>query len=119
MVMGRLGTNWHDDLNDDQQHQARKLRANEITDMFEELEPSLEEAKAAFNVFDGNDDGFIDAKELRTVLSRLWCCHSHASEANCKEMITSYDENGDGLVDFNEFLKLLGNSFDKQTVKPL
>ncbi|CAN0896008.1 Probable calcium-binding protein CML45 [Linum grandiflorum] len=105
-VLGILGTNWHGE----EKLQERTVTADDITSMFEEQEPSVVEAKEAFDVFDENGDGFIDARELRRLLSRLGF-HQASSEANCTEMIRAYDQNGDGLVDFHEFMKLLGNSF--------
>ena len=45
-----------------------KYGSKELSKLFEEQEPSLEEVKQAFDVFDENKDGFIDAKELQRVL---------------------------------------------------
>lgn len=80
-----------------------------IDGLFEEAEPSLEEVKAAFALFDKNEDGFIDASELRNVLCGLSL--AEASEAECTNMITSFDDDKDGRIDFCEFLKLLDRSF--------
>ncbi|KAL8142336.1 hypothetical protein V2J09_015368 [Rumex salicifolius] len=44
---------------------------DEIEGLFAEEEPSLGEIKQAFDVFDRNGDGFIDAFELNGVLSSL------------------------------------------------
>lgn len=80
-----------------------------IDGLFEEGEPSLEEVKAAFALFDKNEDGFIDASELRNVLCGLSL--AEASEAECTNMITSFDDDKDGRIDFCEFVKLLDRSF--------
>ncbi|CAN1152006.1 Probable calcium-binding protein CML45 [Linum perenne] len=104
IVLGRLGTSWNG-------HKQLRVRADDITAMFEEQEPSVVEAKEAFDVFDENGDGFIDAGELRRVLFCRLGCSQASSENNCKEMIRAFDENGDGLVDFHEFLKLVNTSF--------
>jgi calmodulin len=77
----------------------------ELIGIFEEKEPSLEEVKEAFDVFDENRDGFIDATELHRVVCILMS--SSMELENCKRMITTFDENGDGKIDFNEFLKLM------------
>ncbi|PQQ10217.1 putative calcium-binding protein CML45 [Prunus yedoensis var. nudiflora] len=85
-----------------------RVGSKEIADLFEE-EPSLEEVKEAFHVFDENKDGFIDAGEIYKVLCALGFVG--ASEVECKRMIRAFDRNGDGQIDFNEFVQLMENSF--------
>ncbi|GAU41694.1 hypothetical protein TSUD_94150 [Trifolium subterraneum] len=75
----------------------------EITNMFENG-VSLEEVKEAFNVFDENKDGFIEAAELKRVL----CCLGLKRDfMECKKMINVVDQNGDELIDHYEFIKLI------------
>ncbi|GMJ05765.1 hypothetical protein HRI_004245700 [Hibiscus trionum] len=81
-----------------------------IDRLFEEEEPSLMEVKEAFDVFDENKDGFIDAKELRKSLFSLGFM-KEASEVDCDRMIKGFDYNLDGRIDFNEFVKVLETSF--------
>lgn len=88
-----------------------KLRFDELSSMFEEKEPSLEEVKQAFAVFDENSDGFIDAVELMRVLSKLGFKDGVINLDECERMIASYDENKDGRIDFNEFIKFMESSF--------
>jgi calmodulin len=79
----------------------------EITNMFENG-VSLEEVKDAFNVFDENKDGFIEAAELKRVL----CCLGLKREfVECQKMINAVDQNGDELIDHYEFVKLMEKSF--------
>ncbi|KAM5570785.1 putative calcium-binding protein CML46 [Rosa sericea] len=82
--------------------------SKEMADLLEE-EPSLEEVKEAFHLFDENNDGFIDAGEIKKVLHVLGFVQ--ASESECKRMIKSFDHNGDGRIDFEEFVKLMEDSF--------
>lgn len=84
--------------------------SNELSGLFDEKEPSLEEVKEAFDVFDENRDGFIDAGELQTVLCILGLKEGKQLE-NCKKMIRTFDENRDGRIDFNEFVKFMENGF--------
>ncbi|OMO53596.1 Calcium-binding EF-hand [Corchorus olitorius] len=86
-------------------------RENEdkIGGLFEEDEPSLEEVKEAFDVFDENKDGFIDTNELRNVLFSLR--FMEASEEDCKRMIKGFDYNLDGRIDLGEFIKVMEKSF--------
>lgn len=87
-----------------------RLDPDEISKLFEEKEPSLDEVKGAFDVFDENSDGFIDSKELQRVLGVLGFKEAGEVE-NCRRMIGLFDENGDGRIDFGEFVKIMENSF--------
>ncbi|WOL09404.1 putative calcium-binding protein CML30 [Canna indica] len=78
----------------------------EVLRLFEEKEPSLEEVKAAFCVFDENSDGFVDAVELQRVLLKLGFSEGRELDA-CRRMITIYDEDHDGRIGFTEFVKLM------------
>ncbi|RRT36845.1 hypothetical protein B296_00053779 [Ensete ventricosum] len=82
------------------------MSSDEISGLFEENEPSLEEVKAAFCFFDANNDGFIDAVELQTALLKLGITDGLELGA-CRTMIAAYDENYDGKIGFNEFIKLM------------
>ncbi|KAG6524158.1 hypothetical protein ZIOFF_014049 [Zingiber officinale] len=75
----------------------------QLCGLFEEKEPSLEEVKEAFLVFDENGDGFIDAAELQSVLRRLGFAEGAELE-ECREMIRVYDANEDGKIGFSEFV---------------
>ncbi|KDP31264.1 hypothetical protein JCGZ_11640 [Jatropha curcas] len=106
MVMKQIGTCYDPDgdkLKD-------RLGSNDITTLFEEEEPSFQEIREAFSMFDENNDGFIDSKELRKVVCTL--CSVEATEEECRRMIRAYDDNGDGVIDFTEFVKLVAKSFD-------
>ncbi|KAK9278798.1 hypothetical protein L1049_028377 [Liquidambar formosana] len=85
-----------------------RLGSNEVANLFEEEEPSLEEVKEAFEIFDENSDGFIDAKELKKVICTLG--FMVVSDVECERMIRVFDDNGDGKIDFNEFVRLVENS---------
>lgn len=85
------------------------FHAHDFNRLFDE-EPSLEEVKEVFSVFDRNGDGFIDAEELQTVLSKLGFPEGSTVE-NCRGMISVYDDNKDGKIDFPEFVKFLEISF--------
>ncbi|KAI4352561.1 hypothetical protein L6164_006798 [Bauhinia variegata] len=84
--------------------------SSDVSGLFEVQEPSLDEVKQAFDVFDKNRDGFIDAVELQRVLLILGVKEATELE-NCQKMIRNLDKNRDGRIDFNEFVKIMENSF--------
>lgn len=81
----------------------------EAAALFEEEEATVEEAREAFAVFDRNGDGFIDAAELRSVLTSLGF-QAGVADAECQRMIDAYDGDRDGRIDFLEFVKLMETS---------
>ncbi|GAA0140009.1 calmodulin-related [Lithospermum erythrorhizon] len=65
-----------------------------------------EDMKEAFNVFDQNGDGFISVEELRAVLGSLGLKQG-MDIADCRKMIMKIDADGNGMVDYNEFKKMM------------
>ncbi|KAK9061764.1 hypothetical protein SSX86_018947 [Deinandra increscens subsp. villosa] len=86
------------------------LNSADLLSIFEEEEPSLDEVKEAFDVFDENRDGFIDAGELQRVISVLGL-KGRTDVEDCRKMIGMVDENDDGRIDFSEFVKFMENTF--------
>ncbi|CAD5111572.1 DgyrCDS871 [Dimorphilus gyrociliatus] len=64
----------------------------------------IEEFKEAFSLFDKDGDGEITTKELGTVMRSLG---QNPTEAELKEMINEVDQDGNGFVDFDEFLGMM------------
>ncbi|POO03517.1 Parvalbumin [Trema orientale] len=117
MVMNKLGIMicGGKEHGDDYVPQREVIGGEELLGLFEEEEPSLEELKEAFDVFDYNKDGFIDAQELGRVLSNLGLLIKESGSIirdEClRNMIKNVDENQDGVVDFNEFVNFMENCF--------
>ncbi|XP_028798687.1 probable calcium-binding protein CML45 [Neltuma alba] len=86
---------------------GEKIGEEEVEALFEK-EPSFEELRDAFEVFDENGDGFIEAKDLQRVLK---CLGMQRDLEECGKMISAFDLNGDGLIDRSEFVKLMEQSF--------
>jgi len=59
----------------------------------------LEDLREAFNLFDINKDGQIDARELRKVLK---CLSFPETEEECKKIIKSLDTDRNGQLSFDE-----------------
>lgn len=78
---------------------------------FEEKQRRIEdededELREAFGVFDKDKDGVISVEELGLVLSCLGMNEGKKLE-NCKEMIKKVDLDGDGMVNFDEFKRMM------------
>ncbi len=69
-------------------------------------EEKIAEFRCAFELFDKDRDGSITIKELGTVIENLG---QNPSEADLKEMIKEVDLDGNGDIDFNEFLVLMAS----------
>ena len=65
---------------------------------------SEEELREAFKVFDKDGNGFISAAELRHVMTNLG---EKLTDEEVDEMIREADLDGDGQVDYEEFVKMM------------
>ncbi|GMI95956.1 calmodulin 8, calmodulin-like 8 [Hibiscus trionum] len=63
-----------------------------------------EELKEAFKVFDKDLNGYISASELRNVMMNLG---EKLSDGEVEQMIKEADLDGDGQVNFDEFVKMM------------
>lgn len=67
-------------------------------------EDQIAEIKEAFALFDKDGDGTITTKELGTVMRSLGFT---PTEAELQDMINEVDADGNGTIDFPEFLVLM------------
>ena len=67
-------------------------------------EEQINEFKEAFNIFDKDKDGYITTKELGDIMKNLG---QTPSEAELQDMINEVDIDGNGTIDFKEFLGLM------------
>ncbi|XP_048423174.1 calmodulin-like protein 3 [Pyrus x bretschneideri] len=65
-----------------------------------------QELKEAFGVFDKDKDGLISVEELAVVLCSLGLREGNKVE-DCKEMVKKVDRDGDGMVNFDEFKRMM------------
>lgn len=77
-----------------------------IPRIFDDDEPSLQEVREAFLVFDHNNDGYFDASDLQRVLKSLGLGEGVGMD-DCEQMIAKYDMNKDRRIDVSEFTKVL------------
>ena len=76
--------------------------------MIEREEEENDDVAQAFKVFDRDGDGLISANEIRETMNNLG---EELTEAEVKAMVAEADVNGDGLIDFTEFTRMMKNSF--------
>jgi len=74
-------------------------------------ETRLREYRDAFEMFDKDKDGSITAKELANVMKSL---NQDPSEQELHDMIAEVDYDGNGRIDFEEFVTLM-NRRSKET----
>ncbi|KAH7445583.1 hypothetical protein KP509_01G015900 [Ceratopteris richardii] len=65
---------------------------------------SEEELREAFKVFDKDQNGYISAAELRSVMANLG---EKLTDEEVDEMIREADIDGDGQVNYEEFVKMM------------
>ncbi|KAL6132550.1 hypothetical protein ACLB2K_064791 [Fragaria x ananassa] len=63
-----------------------------------------EELKEAFKVFDKDQDGYISPNELRNVMINLG---EKLTDEEAEQMIREADLDGDGLVNYEEFVTMM------------
>ncbi|XP_078441983.1 calmodulin-1-like [Wolffia australiana] len=63
-----------------------------------------EELKEAFKVFDKDQNGFISASELRNVMISLG---EKMTDEEVEQMIREADLDGDGQINFDEFVRMM------------
>nr|XP_053654658.1 neo-calmodulin-like [Cherax quadricarinatus] len=72
-----------------------------------ERQDEEKELRDAFKIFDKHGRGYICASDLRAVLQ---CLGEDLSEEEIEDMIREVDIDGDGRIDFEEFVKALGEN---------
>ena len=79
-------------------------------------EETINQFHTIFELFDKDNSGSITTKELGTVMRNLG---QNPSEEELKQMIREVDLNGNGTIDFKEFMclmvkKMKDNDFDEE-----
>lgn len=77
---------------------AAKNNSPELT------EEQRQEIREAFDLFDTDGSGTIDAKELKVAMRALGF---EPKKEEIRKMIADIDKNGSGTVDFSEFLEMM------------
>ncbi|XP_037026495.1 calmodulin-A-like isoform X2 [Bradysia coprophila] len=112
VVMRSLGqrpteTELRDMVNEVDQDGNGTIEFNEFLQMMSKKMKGADgedELKEAFRVFDKNKDGLISSVELRHVMTNLG---EKLSEEEVDDMIKEADMDGDGMVNYDEFVMIL------------
>ena len=90
--------------------QQKKIR-NELT------EEQKQEIKEAFDLFDSEGKGAIDAKELKVAMRALGF---EPKKEEVKKILTDLDKYGDGAVKFEEFMEIMTlNTNEKDPIEEM
>ena len=77
---------------------------NDATNARPLTDEQISEFKQAFSLFDKDGDGAITSKELGTVMQLLG---QSPTETELQDMINEVDDDGNGTIDFTEFLNMM------------
>merc|ERR1712005_66608 len=73
----------------------------------------IEEIREAFNLFDADNSGAIDVRELKAAMRALGF---EVKKEELKKMISDIDNDGNGSIEFQEFLEMMtGKMGEKDT----
>merc|ERR1712086_1239624 len=67
-------------------------------------EEQIEEIREAFNLFDADNSGAIDVRELKAAMRALGF---EVKKEELKKMISDIDSDGNGSIEFQEFLEMM------------
>jgi len=77
-------------------------------------EEQKQEIREAFDLFDTDGSGTIDAKELKVAMRALGF---EPKKEEIKKMISDIDKDGSGTIDFEEFLKMMTEKMGERDSK--
>ncbi|XP_003388306.1 PREDICTED: caltractin [Amphimedon queenslandica] len=77
-------------------------------------EEQKQEIREAFDLFDADGTGTIDAKELKVAMRALGF---EPKKEEIKKMISDIDKDGSGTIDFNEFLHMMTSKMSEKDSK--
>merc|ERR1712205_209448 len=86
---------------------AAKKKPGQLSD------EQLDEIREAFSLFDSDASGMIDVRELKAAMRALGF---EVENEELKKMVTDIDNDGNGTIEFSEFLQMMtGKMGEKDT----
>ncbi|OWR53114.1 calmodulin like protein, partial [Danaus plexippus plexippus] len=83
---------------------TKDLATRQISSEYGLTEEQVAEFKEAFMLFDKDEDGTITMAELGVVMRSLG---QRPSETELRDMVKEVDQDGNGTIEFNEFLQMM------------
>merc|ERR1712098_858709 len=77
-------------------------------------EEQMDEIREAFNLFDGDQSGAIDVRELKAAMRALGF---EIKNEELKKMVTDIDNDGNGTIEFGEFLEMMTGKMGEKVFK--
>ncbi|XP_056021983.1 calmodulin-alpha-like [Ostrea edulis] len=83
--------------------------------MVDQLSPEIrKDFKETFNLFDKDGDGTISTNELAMVMRSLG---QNPSDAELEKMLKGVDEDGNGSIDFEEFVLMMADKLERSNTE--
>lgn len=83
-----------------------------MTKHMQETVDQTAEMREAFKIFDRDGNGYIDLRELKTVITRMG---EPLSDQEATEIFKAADLNGDGKLDYDEFVQMMNQATEDDT----
>merc|ERR1712216_100015 len=74
----------------------------------------MDEIREAFNLFDGDQSGAIDVRELKAAMRALGF---EVKNEELKKMVSDIDNDGNGTIEFGEFLQMMTGKMGEKVFK--
>jgi len=94
-----------------QAYSSSRGKAGGKSKKFELTEEQKQEIREAFDLFDTDGSGTIDAKELKVAMRALGF---EPKKEEIKKMISDIDKDGSGTIDFTEFLEMMTSKMSEK-----
>lgn len=75
-----------------------------LSSSWKSVKQSKLEMLASFHIFDINKDGYVDASELKKTLTSMG---ESLTEEEAEVLLKTADTNGDGKIDYKEFVNMI------------
>merc|ERR1711918_300627 len=79
-------------------------------------EEQIEEIREAFNLFDADNSGAIDVRELKAAMRALGF---EVKKEELKKMISDFDNDGNGSIEFAEFLEMMTGKMGEKDLQDM
>merc|ERR1712182_25176 len=85
---------------------GKKAKPGQLSD------EQLDEIREAFSLFDSDASGMIDVRELKAAMRALGF---EVKNEELKKMVTDIDNDGNGTIEFSEFLQMMTGKMGRRT----